>query len=126
MLQDGEKYQKPMAEFLNKSATRYNSLPVEHLDELSIIFKRASDLIWETLGSTAFRPNRPLNAAVFDSVMPAVAKRLIKGAFPKEQLSHSYNILMKNKDFMRASERGTSDEEAVKTRRRIASEVFDL
>lgn len=126
MLRDGDKYQKPMAKFLNESARRYNKLGQDELNRMAEIFKRSSDLIWEALASSAFRPNRPLNAAVFDSVMPAVAKKVMAGTFTVDELRQSYARLLANKDFMRVAERATSDEEAVKTRRIFAAEAFEI
>lgn len=126
MMLDGESYQKPMAKFLNESSRKYNKLDDVELEKLRIIFKSTSDLIWESLGGVAFRPNRPLNAAVFDSVMPAVARRIRQGDFTPAELTTAYNALLSDKDFMRVAERATSDEEAVKTRRRITAEKFEL
>ena len=126
MYRDGSSYYKPMAKFLNDKSALYNELSDSTLRNLQEVFKKTSDLIWQSLGSEAFRPNRPLNAAVFDAVMPAVALRLKKGSLTAKELKTSYEDLLTDKDFMRAAERATSDEEAVKTRRRITAQKFGL
>lgn len=126
MLKDGENYQKPMAKFLNERSAAYNQLEPEALDAMAKVFRQTADVIWESLGAAAFRPNRPLNAAVFDAVMPAVAMRLARGKLTSEQLSDAYHNLLLDADFMRASERATSDEDAVATRRRIVADKFGL
>ena len=126
MLKDGSNYQKPMAKFLNERSAAYNLLSEDELTAMSKVFRSTSDFIWETLGAAAFRPNRPLNAAVFDAVMPATAMRLSQGQFTGEQFSDAYHNLLLDSAFMRVSERATSDEDAVATRRRIVAEKFDL
>lgn len=126
MLKDGDKYEKPMAKFLNLRSKAYNKLDQETLSAMEKVFVQTSDLIWETLGSSAFRPKRPLNAAVFDAVMPAVAQKLSQGAFSGDDLRQAYTQLLLDKEFMRVCETGTSDEEAVKTRRRLTSKYFNF
>lgn len=126
MLKDGDKYQKPMAKFLNDRSSAYNTLDDEELAAMAKVFRRTADLIWESLGSVAFRPNRPLNAAVFDAVMPAVAMKLAQGVFSSEEFKSAYGELLSEAEFMRVTERATSDEEAVRTRRRITAEKFGL
>lgn len=126
MLKDGENYQKPMARFLNERSAVYNQLSSGELDAMAKVFKATADFVWQTLGAAAFRPNRPLNAAVFDSVMPATAARLGQGNFSADDFSDAYHNLLLDAEFMRASERATSDEDAVATRRRIVAEKFGL
>lgn len=126
MLKDGDAYQKPMAKFLNERSAAYNLLDEASLGAMSKVFKQTADFIWSSLGSAAFRPNRPLNAAVFDAVMPAVAMKLAQGDFSPEQLKDAYHRLLLDAEFMRVSERATSDEEAVKTRRRLTAAEFGI
>jgi hypothetical protein len=124
MLRDGGSYEKPMAKFLNEQAAKYNKLDDKELLQMQDIFQRTSDLIWSALGTSAFRPSRPLNAAVFDTVMPTVAMKLQAGGMTEEELKRAYDELLSDLEFMRATERATSDEEAVRTRRRIAAQKF--
>ncbi|WP_285709109.1 DUF262 domain-containing protein [Erythrobacter oryzae] len=126
MLRNGADYQKPMAKFLNDSASRYNKLSQRELAGMTDVFCSASDAIWEALGPAAFRPNRPLNAAVFDAVMPVVAKALLHRPISADEIRASYAALLADKEFVRVSERATSDEEAVRTRQKLAAEKFGV
>jgi hypothetical protein len=125
MLNDGDKYAKPMAKFLNDSSDKFNELSAERLKEWGDIFKSTTSLIDSALNGKAFRPARVINAAVFDSVMTAVAEKIESDPlFSNDKLSVLYQSLLLNADYMRSCERGTSDEESVKTRRRIANDIF--
>jgi Protein of unknown function DUF262 len=125
MLRDGNDYAKPMAKFLNDASDRYNKLSENELKEWARIFSLTTMIIDQALNGKAFRPSRVLNAAVFDSVMTAVANKLQSDPeFSPDDLASKYAQLLLNSEYMRVCERGTSDEESVKTRRKIASEVF--
>lgn len=126
MLRRGDIYEKPMGKFLNDASSAFNSLTETELKSMEKIFRNVVKLTRESLDGRAFRPIRSLNAAVFDSVLPAIAERLEKSArLPKaNQISAAYDRLLTNPVFMRACERATSDEETVKLRRQLAHEAF--
>ncbi|KPF89576.1 hypothetical protein IP83_01975 [Novosphingobium sp. AAP93] len=122
MLRDGDNYYKPMAKFLNDKSAQFNKLSQIELQDMGATFRKASSLVWEALGPAAFRPNGPLNAAVFDSVFPAIGARLT--SLNVQVLRLAYDELTNNRDYMRYCERATSDEDAVRARRRIVNETF--
>jgi hypothetical protein len=88
-------------------------------------FVRAISLAHEAMGEKAFRPERPLNAAVYDSVMVGLARRLDTQPAPDPlKVRASYSVLLQDKGFQGAFQRATSDEESVRTRIQLATEAF--
>ncbi len=123
---EADKYESPMKEFLNKFMGRHRDINGTEAREYAKVFQAAIATIDQAIGAKAFRPVRALNAAVLDSVMAGIATRLIAGGklTPKE-VSKAYDTLLKNKDYMEAVSTGTSQEEKVKTRLRLAREAFE-
>ena len=78
------------------------------------------------LGSKAFKPKRALNAAYFDSIMVAVAKRLEKGDINnRKDFQYAYRQLIENPDYISATETATTDEENVRKRLELAIQAFE-
>ena len=126
MLRDGGNYYKTMAKFLNDCSARYNGLASTELTQMERQFRAAIKLAREALGDRAFRPIRALNAAVFDATLRGIALRLQKSArLPTAgPVRAAYDQLLLNKEFLRACERATSDEETVKLRLKLAKDAF--
>ncbi len=125
-LESGEHYQKPMAAFLTNFTKQMNDAAPQKLDSLKKIFTQTSDLCWEALNGKAFRPTRTLNAAVLDSVMSELARRLRKSGAPPslKSVKRSYDTLLASDSFRNGWESATSDEEIVKIRIREARKAF--
>lgn len=83
---DGPEYKKPMRKFLNDYMSANRDVHPDRIDRYSLVFRNTVDIISKSLGTKAFKPKRALNAAVFDSVMIAVAHRLERGVIDKEIL----------------------------------------
>ena len=116
-----ESYSKPMGEFLNKFSKSQRFISAERLAQCATLFKSTIDLISEAIGKTAFRPERSLNAAVFDAVMVSVARRIEAGGKPsKDAFKNAYESLLQNPDFKAAISDGTSDNANVERRFSIA------
>jgi hypothetical protein len=74
---------------------------------------------------SSFLTIRALNAAVFDSVMVGIARRLERGPVTDlEQLRAKYEELLHDQAFLDACGRGTAGEERVKTRIGLATASF--
>jgi hypothetical protein len=120
-----EKYARPLKGFLNDYLEENRDLKRQGADELGDIFRRTSELVASTVGRSAFRPQRSLNAAVFDSVMVGLAERLRKGdvanptAFPK-----AYERLLESAEYQAATESSTAAEESVEKRTTLATRAF--
>jgi hypothetical protein len=120
-----EKYEKPMKGFLNKYMGKNRHLSLQSRDELDQAFLTAIQVVYDCLGSKAFKPRRALNAAVFDAVMVGIARRLERVAIREsDAMKTSYENLLSNKTFIAATETGTADEESVRARLALASQAF--
>ena len=65
---DAAAYERPLGEFLSKFAAKNRNAKPQELENFRNIFSTTIKTIFESLGGEAFRPERALNAAVFDSV----------------------------------------------------------
>jgi hypothetical protein len=121
------KYASPMKDFLNKYMARNRQLAEQSEDDLTKTFQNTVAIIAKAIGHRAFRPERAVNAAVIDSVMTGIARRLDAGPIKsKEQLVQAYKKLLRNKRYRDAVETGTSQEAKVKMRITKAAKAFSL
>jgi hypothetical protein len=121
---DGEKYVRPMNTFLNMFSDRMNKATPGQLQEMRRVFESSIDLVEKSI-PRAFRLIRALNAAVFDSVMVGIAKRIETQPAPDTaRVNQAYHDLLQDIDYRQACERATADEENVKTRRNAAIKAF--
>ena len=118
-------YRRPMKDFLNRYMARNKDLTRQRKDEMVRIFADTVMLLNETVGARAFRPVRAVNAAVVDSVMTGLARRIREGPIlHSSQVADEYAQLMKNGTYRGAIEAGTSDEANVATRLELATKAF--
>ena len=120
-----EDYARPMNEFLNTfmGANRY----FKKVDKSQIMaaFAPTSALIEKALGRKAFRPERALNAAVCDSVMVGLARRLkIREVKSLEQFVAAYDALLKDSTYLSVTKTSTADETNVRIRLEKATKAF--
>lgn len=124
---NGEKYKLPMKEFLNEYMGKKQHLTPQLKDKFSQAFEKTIEVIFESIGSRAFKPVRGMNASVFDAVMVGIARRLENGAIQNlESLREKYQILLDNEDFVAVSLKAanTSHERNVRQRLELATEAF--
>ena len=118
-------YGKPMKDFLNRYMASNRNLERQTEAELQEVFCTTISALESALGPRAFRPGRAVNAAVVDSVMTGVAKRLRHGVIENlEQLRSQHESLLSDEKYTMAIETGTSDEANVETRMRLAKNAF--
>jgi uncharacterized protein with ParB-like and HNH nuclease domain len=122
----GDRYKRPMKEFLNKFMGKNTNLNLYNETDLKKKFSTIIDFIYKALGDKAFRIKTTINAAVFDAVMVGVAKRLDKGHISNiESFKIKYYELLENESFLKSISTATSDENNVKNRIDLASKYFD-
>ena len=120
-----DNYQRPIKEFLNDYMGRNRHFQLQDVETLRSTFLQTICIFAATLAKEAFRPEGVLNAAVFDSVMVGLARRISRGILNNpDQLRQSYNDLLNNKEFFNACKTATSDPANVETRIRLATEYF--
>ncbi len=118
-------YQSPMKEFLNLFMRSHRDLDDESLFTYKRDFLRTIDFIMDTAGNRAFRPERALNAAVFDAVMVGLARRLENGPVEDGGAAKvAYDALLQNADFREATTTGTSQVQNVHNRLELATNAF--
>ncbi len=122
---DARNYRSPLVFFLNRFMKEHKDLTQDLASEMKSLFSVTVNEIFQAVGREAFRPSRALNAAVFDSVMVGVAKRIqLQPAIDRPKLKQAYNELIRDPKFLDACGRGTAGEERVKERLRLAEGAF--
>lgn len=120
-------YERPMKEFLNVFCQKHQNPNNDFIEECETIFSETMKTIKRCQGNNAFRPERALNAAVFDSVMYGVAKKIV----PREdrtidcgKFRAAYANLLKDEEYIQAVSKATSNESNVIQRLTKALEAF--
>lgn len=123
---NSDDYKRPMNEFLNTFCHKYVEPDGDFLSSCTNIFISTVDIVWQSLGRGAFRPERALNAAVFDSVMVGLARRIKRGPISNiGKVQEAYEALLKDPDYVKSVSESTSNESSVETRLSKASENFN-
>lgn len=119
-------YTEPMKGFMNDFMKKNIELKYRDRKRLISKFESATDIILEAIGEKAFKPRRALNAAVCDSVLVGVAKRLEKGSIEKpNSLRIRYERLMKDEEYVKSISATTGSFEKVRYRIETATRFFD-
>lgn len=120
------KYKSPMKDFLNRYMATNRYVKKQSKDELAAIFTETSRVILDGIGPKAFRPQRAINAAVIDSLMSGVARRILRKGKIKgtTHLRARFEQLMGDTVYKEAIETGTAQEANVRNRLRKAEEAF--
>jgi hypothetical protein len=121
-----KKYERPMKIFLNRYMATNRALAVQSEKTLKKIFTLTTRTILDAVGVKAFRPKRPVNAAVVDSLMTGLARRLLAHGPLKDfdSLKAQYDALIADKDYLNATETGTSQPANITTRLTKAEQAF--
>ena len=116
-------YQPPMKSFLNQVMRDNKDMEIYGELEIRTVFQESARVILEKLGEKAFKPSRALNAAVQDSLMIGIARRLEKGPI-RSMINSQYDALMRNEEFGSLIYSQTSHLENVRRRIQLATESF--
>lgn len=120
-----DQYRSPMKDFLNRYMAENRNLDRQSEAELRQVFCKTTSVLNSILGRRAFRPKRAVNAAVVDSLMTGVAKRLRSGEIgDAEHFLRRYRSLLSSQEYLAATEKGTSQEANVRTRMKLAKDIF--
>lgn len=119
------KYYLPMRDFLNEFTRSYRHVSDRRADEFQRDFAETMATVRESLGDRPFRTKRYLNAAVFDAVTVAIAKRLKQGPVTdRRQVRRIYGRLLDDGKFQHAYSYGTAGLESVRSRFQLAENAF--
>lgn len=98
---EGENYQKPMKGFLNNFMGSNRHFGQQNKMEITHIFVDTIETAHKILGRQAFKPKKQINAAVFDSMMVGLARRLKQGIIENEEsLQANYQDLLNSPKFL--------------------------
>jgi hypothetical protein len=126
LLYDLEYYRKPMKDFLNKRMAANRNLELHSDSKLRTAFENTINTIHKNLGNDAFRLQRGIHTAIFDSVMVGTALRLRKGPILQDETFNvAYLTLLGNPKYQEAINSGTSDEGSITSRIRLAVKTFE-
>jgi len=121
----GDVYKKPMKDFLNKYMSRNRHLTHQSKDELTDIFEKTTSMLRNSVGREAFRPEGALNAAVVESVMTGIAKRLQLGPITHcNHIKPRLQELFSDNEFIASVKTGTSEENKIITRHQLSLHSF--
>lgn len=128
LLYAAERYQPPMKDFLNGFAAANRYFDLHSQDAMKYIFTTTVQNVLAALGSRAFRLKSSINVAVMDSVMVAIANRIIsKGEISDiGGIKTQYEELISSEEFRSSVESGTTHESNVKLRLNAARQSMDL
>jgi hypothetical protein len=115
----GEKYTKPMKNFLSNFMEENREGQVIDLASFQALFNNTVEAIITHLGDRPFHIRSGMNAAAFDSVSVAFAKHV--GNIPGN-ISERYKALVHDSSFVSLVSSGTTDEGVVRGRLRKANE----
>lgn len=124
---DIEHYQRPMKSFLDNYMRENRQLKKEgqSASVLTQLFENTIKIIHNCIGTGAFKPYNGFNAAIFDAVMVGVARHLQRGEIIHcNSFIQQYDNLIKNTDFIVASESGTASNASVQNRIKLATDAF--
>jgi len=120
-----ENYARPMSEFINRFTAAHQDSDPEFIRSAAGVFEQTIDAFHRSLGREAFRPGRTINAAIFDSAMVGLARRLYAGPpLSDEETRDRYRALVADREYADATSRATADEAAVRMRLARATEFF--
>ncbi|HUA66965.1 MAG TPA: DUF262 domain-containing protein [Candidatus Saccharimonadales bacterium] len=122
---EADSYERPLGEFLNKFAAKHRSPKENEMQEFRDVFCKTIEVVCASFGTDAFRPERALNAAVFDSVMVGIARRLKRGhVVNPDDINIAYRKLLKDEGYLATVSQSTADESTVEKRLKLATQAF--
>jgi hypothetical protein len=122
---EADKYKRPLKGFLNTFVKEHRDLQGLDVESLRDVFKKVCEALVAGPGASAFRTTRQVNAALVDSVMVGLARRLeVQPAPNPGGIQGVIDALLADSDFQAAIARATADEVRVNSRLGMATDAF--
>lgn len=118
-----DEYRPPMKSFLNQFMNDNRDMEKTDKPTVCKVFQDTASVVLEKLGARAFKPRGALNAAVQDSLMIGIARRLEEGRINSE-IGDEYSCLVENEEFRELIYSQTSHLDNVRRRIQMATEAF--
>lgn len=120
-----ETYKKGLKNFLNTFMSKNRNLDFYNEKTLTNLFVSTINLLIEAKGNELFRKGKSVNAALFDSIMVAVARRLQNRDLSVGECRSLYDSLMQNQRYLDYTITATADEKQIKGRISEAIKHFE-
>ena len=117
--EDGDKYERPIKDFMSIFMSKYQNASPEKLSEFESIFKATCDKVLASLGEKPFHIWSGFNVAAFDSVFTVISKHSIPS-----DLKVRYEKLKVDQAFIKGVRSSTADESIVKLRIQLAAQYL--
>ena len=126
MWKRGDQYSKPMVEFLNLFTLAHENPDDVWLEEITSTFEVTVEVFSQALERPfRLREGRVVNVAVFDSMAIGLARRIEESGIPDPSaVANVHENLINDEKYFHAVTAGTSDENSVSERLKIATEAF--
>jgi hypothetical protein len=127
MLENRDKYERPMGEFLNKYAAANRNADTGKLNQIAAIFCETIDAFDHALDIRPFRLTKSFNVAAYDSCMIGLSSRILdrdKGTPDPGKIDLAYKELLRNEDYQEKVSRSTADDAFVRKRMELAVDHF--
>lgn len=121
---DFQSYKKGLKHFLNVFMNENRNLTKYKEPELRTLFVNTINLLVEAIGRDVFRKGTAINAALFDSIMIGVAKRISSSVMDTVECREKYFKLLNDKDYLDFTLTSTADEKQIKGRILKAIQAF--
>lgn len=117
-------YKKGLKHLLNSFMSQNRDLRRYSGELLTRLFVDSVNIIVNAKGKDSFKRGSVVNAALFDSIMIGVAKRLQTSEMTVEECREKYDELVIDPEFIEYTTRSTADEKPLKERIKIAIKKF--
>jgi uncharacterized protein with ParB-like and HNH nuclease domain len=125
LYEHADAYARPMKEFLNRFAEKYRRIDSVTAHRFHSVFSDSVKIIREGIGDKAFKTKTTINAALYDSIMIGIARRIQSGPVMNlAMVRQKYDELMQDPRFKAAISSRTTDEAQVKDRLNHTTEAF--
>ncbi|PRY68379.1 uncharacterized protein DUF262 [Glaciihabitans tibetensis] len=125
LLENTVPYARPLKGYLNDYLELNQHVKLDATTALGNLFSQAMTLLSANVGPRAFRPVRPVNAAVVDSLSVGLMRRLLVGPITDPpSLAAAYDVLIAKTTYRIATTSSTAAEDSVTTRISEAEAAF--
>ncbi len=116
----GNKYEKPMKEFLNKAMIKHNSGETKKVTNFFNVFSTVTQIVVNKMGEKPFHLRGPLNVSALDSVMSVLIEKYRK--LDSIDIKSRYSELRQDEKFDEYTRYNTTDTKTVAERIDIVAE----
>ncbi len=120
-ISDPSEYKRPMKDYLSVFMEKHRNASGETLSVMEETFKKTCADVVDSLGEKPFHISAGMNSAVFDSVMHAFSSNLTE--VPSD-IKSRYKNLIGDDGYKRCIKSSTTNEETVRERLRLASDLL--